>query len=280
MTTTDLTGETVPAFDWTAVAPGWDAFRGRAEETVQRVTALALERLALAPGERVLELGCGTGELARRLADAVGPQGEVLATDVASGMVALAERTLADVPHARVAQADAASTGLDPDRFDAAAFVMGLMFVVAQQQAAQELRRVLRPGGRAVVATWAGPERNLWLAGVGMAAMVHGVVPPGPPTEPGGLFSLAQPERLEAVLRAGGFTDVVVDEVPLTVHYPDVDAWFETVSALAGPLSVALAARPEALPAVKETAAGFVAQHLTDEGLVLPGTALVARATR
>lgn len=267
-------------FDWSQVAPAWDAHRDRAGEAVGAVTTALLERLGLREGERVLELGSGTGELAARMAAAVGPGGSVLATDVAAGMVDLCRQTLAGVPHASVAQVDAAATGLPDEQFDAAAFVMGLMFVVEQERAAQELRRVLRPGGRAVVTTWAGPEHNPWLAGLGMAAMVHGVVAGGPPTEPGGLFSLTDEAKLESVLRAGGFRDVVVEPFTLELRYPDVGTWFETVSALSGPLAVALASHPEAGPAVRETATSFVAGHVTDDGLVLPGRALLARVTR
>lgn len=266
-------------FDWSEVAAGWHRHRQRADEAVSAITADVLARLALRPGEHVLELGSGTGELARRLADQVGPQGRVLATDVAHGMVELSRATLAALPQAEVAQVDAAGTALPDASFDAAAFVMGLMFVVEQEQAAQELRRVLRPGGRAVVTTWAGPQHNLWLAGLGMAAMSHGLVAGGPPVEPGGLFSLAEPAQLERVLRTGGFTDVTVAAVPVEMRYAGTDTWFDTVSALAGPLASALAAHPDALPAVRSTASSFVAQHLTAGGLVLPGLALVAHAT-
>ena len=266
----------VTTFDWSEVAPGWDRHRARADETVSAVTADVLARLALRPGEHVLELASGTGELSRRLANQVGPQGRVLATDAAAGMVELSRATLAGLPQAQVAQVDAAAIPLPDASFDAAAFVMGLMFVVEQEQAAQELRRVLRPGGRAVVTTWAGPQHNLWLAGLGIAAMTHGVVAGGPPVEPGGLFSLTEPEQLERVRRAGGFSDATVEPVQVEMRYADTDTWFDTVSALAGPLAAALAAHPDSVPAVRSTASSFVAQHLTADGLVLPGLALVA----
>ena len=269
---------TSTGFDWSAVAPGWDRYRDRAEQAVGEVTTRVLGALAARPGERVLELGAGTGELARRIAAAVSPTGSVLATDAAAGMVALCAQTLADVPHAEVATVDAAAPGLPDQAFDAAVFVMGLMFVVEQEKAAQELRRVLRPEGRVVVTTWASPERNPWLVGVGMAAAMNGVTAGGPPVEPGGLFSLGDAARLRGVLEAGGLREVRVEEVPLTLRYDDADAWFDTVSALAGPLSVALASRPDAHDAVRATATGFAAPYLAEDGLAMPGVALLATA--
>ncbi len=73
---------------------------------------------------------------------------------------------------------------------------------------------MLVPGGRIAVAVWAGPEHNPWMTHFGMAMMMNGLVGGGPPTGPGGIFSLADPAVLEAVVREGGFDDVAVRDVP------------------------------------------------------------------
>jgi SAM-dependent methyltransferase len=271
---------TTTAFDWSAVAPAWDAHRGGAQRDTFPVTEVLRARLALREGERVLELGSGTGDHARKLAVLVGPEGSVLATDVAQGMVDLTADTLADLPQAEVRRVDAAATGLPDEDFDAVAFVMGLMFVTEQERAVAEIRRVLRPGGRAGIAVWAGPDKNPWLSSAGMAAMVHGVVAGGPPTAPGGLFSLADAGRFVEVLGAGGFPDAQVEEVPITMTWSDADAWFEQVSQLSGPLAVALAAAPEKLADVRATAKELVGRFATEEGLAVPGLALLAVVTR
>ena len=271
---------TTTAFDWSAVAPAWDAHRGGAQRDTFPVTEVLRARLALREGERVLELGSGTGDHARKLAVLVGPEGSVLATDVAQGMVDLTADTLADLPQAEVRRVDAAATGLPDEDFDAVAFVMGLMFVTEQERAVAEIRRVLRPGGRAGIAVWAGPDKNPWLSSAGMAAMVHGVVAGGPPTAPGGLFSLADAGRFVEVLGGGGFPDAQVEEVPITMTWSDADAWFEQVSQLSGPLAVALAAAPEKLADVRATAKELVGRFATEEGLAVPGLALLAVVTR
>ena len=127
---------TTTAFDWSAVAPAWDAHRGGVQRETSPVAAALHAGLALREGERVLELGSGTGDHARTLAELVGPSGSLLATDVAQGMVDLTAATLADVPHAEVRRVDAAHTGLPDEDFDAVAFVMGLMFVPEPERAA------------------------------------------------------------------------------------------------------------------------------------------------
>lgn len=265
--------------NWSVVADVWEQEQEHTEQHTAALTAGVLQSLALQPGERVLELGCGTGALAQRLAAAVGTTGHVLASDVAAGMVEVARRSLAHAPQLEVQQLDASSTGLPDASFDAVVFVMGLMFLEQPAAAVAEIRRVLRPGGRAVVACWAGPEHNPWLSCVGMAAGMHGLLP-GPPTGPGGLFSLAQPGVLSAVLAAGGLAGPEVAPVEVCFRFPDVETYLATTPRMAAPLAAALAAQPDKQQAVLETAAQLAAAHLTPDGLVLPGLALVARATR
>lgn len=269
-------------FDWTAVAPAWEKHadnpgRQGADRTK---TDVLLDRVAIAPGQRVLELGAGAGDLGLRLAELVGSEGELVLTDPAAGMVDILERRTLAVPQVRVELIDATDTGLPDASFDTVLFCMGLMFTSDPALAAEEMRRVIRPGGRVGVETWAAPEHNPWLLSVGMSAMMNGVVPGPTPTAPGGVFSLGEPEALRDVLTAGGFTQVDITPVDVEFRFPDFDTYFDTVSSLAGPLAVALAsAPPEQLQAVRDSAAQATERFSTPDGLVLPGRALVAVAT-
>lgn len=271
---------TTTPFDWSAVAEAWEASRAQTDAAQSPVADAIASALAPRPGQRLLELGAGTGDLARRLAGLVQPGGSVLATDVAAGMVDVAARTLADVPGATVQWMDATSVQLPDGSVDAVAFQMGLMFVPEPTAAAREIARVLVPGGRAAVATWAAPEHNPWLVCLGMAAAMQGVVAGGPPTEPGGLFSLSTADALRDVLASGGLLDVRVQEVPITMVFRDPDDYATHLSSMAGPLAAAIAAAPDKAPAVRATAAELVGQYVTPEGVAVPGLALVATATR
>jgi SAM-dependent methyltransferase len=271
MTTTDT-------FDWSTVAAAWGEKRRSVEQGTHAVVDELLARLSPAPGQRLLELGAGTGDVARRLGELVLPGGSVLATDAAQGMVDLVASTVADQPHVTAQQVDAVDIPLPDASVDGVLFLMGLMFVVEPERAASEMRRVLVPGGRAVVATWAAPEHNPWLTCVGMAAMSEGVVAGGPPTGPGGLFSLGTADALRSALEAGGFTGVEVVEVPVELRFASPADYADHVSRLAGPLAAKIAESGKG-EAVRATAATLVARWATDQGVVVPGLALVASAT-
>ena len=264
-------------FDWSVVAPAWEELRGDADRATTPVAQALLAHLAARPGDRLLELGASTGDLALRLADLVRPGGTVHVTDRAAGMVEVAARTTAGCDNVTTGVVDAADIPLPDASVDAVVFQMGLMFVPEPALAAREMRRVLTPGGRLAVSTWAAPEHNPWLTCTGMAAMSEGLVAGGPPTHPGGLFSLGTPDALRAALT--GF-DAEVVEVPVEMRFASPDAYAEHVTRMAGPIAAAIAAAPaEAQARVRTAAATLVSRWLTEDGVVVPGLALVATAT-
>ena len=143
------------------------------------------------------------------------------------------------------------------------------------------MHRVLRPGGSVGLITWGGIEHNSWMTCVGMAAMANGIVAGGPPTGPGGIFSLADPDELERLTAAPGFTDVIVTEVDVAFTAGSIDAHLDRVTSLAGPLALALrAAPPDQYAAFHRTATELAAPYLTANGVEIPGVALLTTGRR
>ncbi len=276
-----MTDTTDPARAWSAVAEAWDANTDYIDEHSLEATTALLDRIAVRPGEQVLELAAGPGTLGATWSTLVGSTGAVVLSDVAPGMVEVAGRRNADLANVKTAIIDAAAIDQPDGSFDVVACRMGLMFTPDPSIAFAEISRVLRPGGRLGALTWAAIEHNPWMTCVGMAAMANGLVSGGPPVGPGGIFSLGDPAELERLAKNAGFVDVAVEEFAITFQADTIDAHIERVSSLAGPLAVALqAASPDQLTALRRTAADLAAPYVTDNGLAIPGQALLLSGRR
>jgi SAM-dependent methyltransferase len=263
---------------WAAVAPAWAEHAAYADARGAEVAERMLELTAPAPGERVLELACGPAGLGLAAAARVAPDGEVVLSDVAAEMTAIAAARAAALGvrnvTARVLDIEAIE---EPDgAYDVVLCREGLMFAADPARAASEIRRVLRPGGRTAIAVWGPRERNPWLGvvfdAVG-AQLGRSVPPPGIP----GPFSLADAGELATLLTAAGLADVSVGELPVPLRAPSFEQWWERTSALAGPLSTILATLPEPaeralLARLREAAAAYE----TPAGLEFPGVSLIA----
>jgi ubiquinone/menaquinone biosynthesis C-methylase UbiE len=145
--------------------PSFESSGGSAAENYERyfVPAIAaplaadlIDAAALDAGERVLDLACGTGIVARLAAERVGPTGSVVGLDVNPGMLAIARSATATGAAIEWHQSDAQATPLLDDVFDAALCQMGLQFFADKSAALREVRRVLAPGGR-LIANVPGP---------------------------------------------------------------------------------------------------------------------------
>jgi SAM-dependent methyltransferase len=204
----------------------------------------------------------------------------VVATDVAPAMVDRIEKRLAGVLNASAAVVDAAAIPDHLGAFDAVVCRMGLMFVPEPAVALQEVRRVLRPGGRLAAAVWGDMSRNPWMVAVGFSAMMNGLVSGPPPNQPGGPFSLGDADLLEKLARAAGFEDVRVEAVDYVRHYSSPSEQFDMVRVLAPPIAAALeTATPEQVDAVRRGAEEYLEQYRTEDGgLDLPACALVLTA--
>ena len=124
-------------------------------------------------------------------------------------------------------------------------------------------------------------EQNPWMTCVGMAAVATGLVHGGPPIGPGGIFSLGDPAQLEVTAKDAGFADIAVQEIAFTFRATSIDAHIDRVVSLAGPLAVELAtATPEQLAAMRGIAADLAAPYVTEDGVAIPGQALLLSARR
>ncbi|MBX3605954.1 MAG: class I SAM-dependent methyltransferase [Piscinibacter sp.] len=202
---------------------GWDravdAYVRHWHAALAGVQAELLAAAAPAPAERVLDVACGTGVVSVAAALAVGPHGRVVGVDLSGQMVEAADqRARAQRQHqARFLRMDAEALDLPDDHFDLALCALGLMYLPDPGAALRELRRVLRPGGRAALAVWGERARCGWAPLFEIVdAEVHSEVCPL-------FFGLGQGTALAQACARAGLRVTLLKRVADTLEYENAE---------------------------------------------------------
>ena len=214
----------------------------------------------------ILELAGGTGELAAALAPRVA---QVIYTDFSPAMVDVARRR--GIPGVEHRVLDMQAIDLPDASVDGVLCRYGYMLVPDPALAMRETRRVLRPGGRVALATWAGAKNNPWATRYGPVLIERGLMEPPPPGAPG-QFALGEPEQIESLARGAGFTDSTWRRSPIEFRFPDWDDYRRVVTSLAASLRETLAGLDEPTRAeVDEAARARFEPFAAESGYMLPG---------
>ena len=190
-----MTGQDTPAANeamqryWNEVAgPRWVGRQAAQEARNVEMLEQLLAAAAAQPGERVLDIGCGTGVTTVPYAQAVGPSGHVTGADISRPMLDAARRRVeeAGLKNVELVLADAQVHAFTPDSYDLLTSRLGVMFFADPHAAFRNLIRALRPGGRLVMAVWATIDENPhWKIPFEIAVRHLGPPGPQPPHAPG-----------------------------------------------------------------------------------------------
>jgi SAM-dependent methyltransferase len=187
----------------------WALHHARFDATIAPHQPLLLKAAAIAPGERVLDIGCGNGITSRDAARSVGPDGEVLGVDLSGPMLARAEQLAAEdgLRNVRFERADAQVHPFERAAFDLVMSRFGVMFFEDPVAAFTNIASALRPDGRLAMLVWQSVAANEWVSAIGAALAVGRDLPAPPPGAPSP-FALADTDYTRRVLSEAGFTDV------------------------------------------------------------------------
>lgn len=193
------------------LTPKWIRFRHLLSGNGQTFTDASADLYTPAPGDRILDIGCGFGESCLQTGAKVGPEGEVLGVDCTEEFLRIAEkeRDEAGMHHVRYLLGDAQECELPADHFDAASSRFGVMFFRSAVRAMQNARKSLKPGGKLHLVVWCKRSENpAWNEAREIA--LEYLPPPGDnaATCGPGPFSMGDEETTRAMLQAAGFDTV------------------------------------------------------------------------
>lgn len=259
---------------------GWDravdfyeaSWAAQLQPAQDRLLAMA----ALQPGERVLDIACGTGLVTFPAAAAVGPGGRVVATDISQRMV---DYTAEEAKRRALSQVECARMGaekleLSDGSFDVVLCALGLMYVPEVETALAEMRRVLAPGGRAVAAVWGARNRCGWadIFPIVESRVQSDVCPM--------FFQLGTGNALADSFTRAGFARVQSDRIATTLRYDSGDAAADAAFA-GGPVAMAYSRFDEAMrESARADYIASIAAYRDGEGYRIPGEFVIARADR
>ena len=245
--------------EWGRAATGWRKHDERIRQLTQPVSQRLLELVSIGAGHQVLDIACGTGEPALPAARIVGPEGSVLATDMAPEMLEVAREkaTAEGLRNVEFRLVDGEELDVEAGSFDAVTCRWGIMFMPAPVRCLRQAWAALRLGGRIAVSVWGPAERNPFFL-VPAGVLRKYLESPAPdPTLPGGVFSFADASKLESALAEAGFSETRVESLELTMaEFDSGDEYWRYLREIAGPLATQVAKLPHA---VQETVAMEIA---------------------
>jgi SAM-dependent methyltransferase len=196
----------------------WAAHADEYDAAVDPYHRPLLDAAAIEPGDRVLDIGCGTGQTTRDAAR-LAASGSALGIDLSSRMLDVA-RSRAEhdgIDNAAFVQGDAQVHPFEPASFDVALSRTGSMFFGDAAAAHANIAKALRSGGRLAVGVWQPLSENEWFTSFVGALAAGRDLPPPPPDSPNP-FSMSDPDRVRPLLESSGFENVQFADVraPMT----------------------------------------------------------------
>lgn len=221
---------------WNKFSPGWKKWDSLVMKFLQPMGDAIIAQLKIRPDDEVLDIATGTGEPGLTIA-ALASKGNVTGTDLSDGMLLIAAgnaetRGLKNY-HTKVA--DVCELPFEANTFSAVSCRMGFMFFPDMQLAANEMYRVLKPGGRIATSVWAGPDQNFWVSGImGIIKKYVEMPPPGPGAP--GMFRCAAPGLIAGIFSNSGFKNVSEQGISGKADFVDTDTYWQNMMDIAAPV--------------------------------------------
>jgi SAM-dependent methyltransferase len=271
--------------EWTGdrTVAAWRKWHAQIAAFTRGATDAILEFAHLRPGMRVLDLASGVGDPALSLASEVAPNGRVIATDLGSGMMSLAEELARKrgLTNVEFREASAESLPFPDESYDVLTCRFGIMFFPDLPRALRECLRVLKPGGRVVFVAWGKKEQPFFFTTAGIV-LKHVPVPPPPDPDGPSLFMFGERDRLRRALEAAGFSDVREEDRIISGRWSSsVEEYWEQFTEVAAPFRPLFdQLTPEKMARAKSESLTALSKFWTGKELNMPLEIVIGAGTR
>ncbi|UKM66142.1 class I SAM-dependent methyltransferase [Flavobacteriaceae bacterium GSB9] len=227
---------------WNSFSEGWRKWDDFTMEFLDEQGQYMISELNLKPTDKVLDIASGTGEPGLTIAASVNQGGLVIATDLSENMLKMAEikAQTTSLNNFKVQVADACNLPFEDNTFDAISCRLGFMFFPDMQLAAEEMLRVLKPGGKLVTTVWAEPVKNNWITSILGVLKNHSLELPIPDPKGPSLFRCATPGILKGIFEKLGATKFKETEINGTMNCKTAEDYWEFMNDVVPPVVAAL----------------------------------------
>ena len=266
---------------WNKFSPGWKKWDDFTMNFLKPMGDKIIEELQIKDNDNVLDIACGTGEPGLTIAE-IAKNGNVTGTDLAEKMLEIAQANASNkkIKNYTTKVCDVCELPFDENTFDKISCRMGFMFFPDMQMAANEMLRVLKPGGKMATSVWSTPDKNLWVTSI-MSVINKNLQLAPPPAGSPGMFRCGSAGFIKNILEKAGFKNVEEHVINGKVSYENFDHMWEMMNEVAAPVVGALSKADAAMKEkIKNEAKQLSQEYMGDKGLQLEYGALVISGTK
>ena len=225
---------------WNKFSGGWKKWDELTMDFMAPVRNAMIAAIHPAGADVVLDIAAGTGEPGLTIAQML-DTGKVVITDLAEDMLTVAKENAAkrNITNVEVLACDVSSIPFPDNYFDAISCRYGFMFFPDMQLAANEMFRVLKPGGRITTAVWDIVDKNFWVTAI-MGVINKNLQSTPPPPGAPGMFRCSAPGLMKGIFENAGFANVQEQHVASALNAGTLERYWEMMTEVAAPVVGAL----------------------------------------